>query len=98
MTSGQSLMRLDLQKIYTLRRIGEDELCTYTVMIPCVNRTERGAINVIDKTFDNFEENGYFDEIPNVNIQFYLLESGSKDLSYLAALKPYLDKYPNKIK
>ncbi len=96
--SVQGQMRLDLQKIYSLRRIGEDEICTYTVMIPCVNRTERGAINVIDKTFDNFEENGYFDEIQNVNIQFYLLESGSKDLSYLAALKPYLDKYPNKIK
>jgi hypothetical protein len=67
-----------------------DKPLKYLITIPCVNRLERNAINVIEKTFEGFENSGLF----NSNIQFtiYLFESGSKDTTYLNSIK---EKYPN---
>lgn len=67
----------------------------YLITIPCVNREERNAINVIDKTFLSFEKSGLF----NSDIIFHitLFESGSNDISYLNFIDDYKIKYSNVI-
>lgn len=61
----------------------------YLITIPCVNRLERNAINVIEKTFESFEKSGLFNS--KIDITIILFESGSNDISYLDFLK---EKYP----
>ncbi len=92
------IKKYDLKKIYTEQKIDFNHKLNYLFIMPCVNRLERNAIQVIDKTFENFEKNGLFDtSLNNVNWRFLLLESGSTDLSYLDSLKPYLEKYNDRI-
>ncbi len=88
----------DLQYFYTKRIIPNNEKLHYLITIPCVNREERNAIQIIHKTFESFEKNNVFDENSNFQTDILLFESGSNNLSYLSFLKEYLDKYPNKIK
>lgn len=59
----------------------------YLISIPCVNREERNAINVIDKTFEQFEKSGLFES--DIDVSIILFESGSKDTSYLNFLEKY---------
>jgi hypothetical protein len=72
-------------------KISYDKKLNYLIAIPCVNREERNAINVIDKTFISFEKSGLFDS--DINLTIMLFESGSKDRSYLDFIKTYIDKY-----
>ena len=65
----------------------------YLIVIPCVNREERNAINVIDKTFEGFEKSGLFTS--DILVDILLFESGSKNVDYLNFLKDYITKYPN---
>jgi hypothetical protein len=71
----------------TKKKIPHDQKLKYLITIPCVNREERNAINVIDKTFEYFESSGMFDS--DISIDIVLFESGSKDLSYLSFIKKY---------
>jgi hypothetical protein len=87
----------DLNKLYNGKIIPFSQKLKYLFIMPCVNRLERNAIQVIDKTFDNFENNKLFDNIENVEWKFLLLESGSKDLTYLKSIYPYFEKYKNHI-
>ena len=75
----------------TKEKINYDRKLNYLITIPCVNREERNAINVIDKTFICFEKSGLFES--NINLTLLLFESGSKDVSYLDFIKTYIDKY-----
>ena len=75
----------------TKQKIDYSKKLNYLITIPCVNREERNAINVIDKTFSGFEQSGLFDS--NINLTILLFESGSKDTSYLDFIKTYTDKY-----
>ncbi len=93
-----NVMNMDLQKIYSRSVISPNTPLKYLIAIPCVNREERNAIQIIHKTFENFEKNGLFIDNPFYQLQIILFESGSKQLNYLAFLKPYLEKYPEKIK
>jgi hypothetical protein len=61
----------------------------YLITIPCVNREERNAINIIDQTFENFEKSGLFSS--DIDVSILLFESGSNDKSYLN----FLEKYNN---
>lgn len=63
----------------------------YIITIPCVNRAERGASNVLHRTFESFEKSGMFES--KINFKIVLLESGSKDTSYLDFLQIYKEKY-----
>jgi len=63
----------------------------YLITIPCVNRAERGASNVLERTFESFEKSGMFDS--KINFKIVLLESGSKDTIYLDFLQKYKEKY-----
>ena len=63
----------------------------YLITIPCVNREERNAINVIDKTFEEFEKSNLFTS--DINISIALFESGSKNTEYLNFIQTYIDKY-----
>ncbi len=87
----------DLTKLYTGKIIPFSQKLKYLFIMPCVNRLERNAIQVIEQTFQNFENNNLFDNIENVEWKFLLLESGSKDLSYLKNIYPYFEKYKNNI-
>lgn len=88
----------DLKKIYTGQKIDNNQKLKYLFVMPCVNRLERNAIQVIHKTFENFEKNGLFDcTIPNVDWDFILLESGSTDTNYLDSISSYLYKYGDRI-
>lgn len=69
----------------------------YLITIPCVNREERNAINILDKTFDVFENAGLFEDNEFYTVKIILFESGSIDLSYLSCLNSYIEKYPGKI-
>lgn len=91
-------MKMDLMKFYNRTVIPPDTPLKYLIAIPCVNREERNAIQIINKTFENFEKNGLFIDSPNYELQIILFESGSNQLNYLTFLKPYLEKYPQKIK
>ena len=84
-----------MNKIITNQVISQDKNLKYLIVIPCVNREERGAINVIDETFLGFEKSGMFES--NIDFKILLFESGSKDVTYLDFLKSYHDKYPDKI-
>jgi hypothetical protein len=63
----------------------------YLITIPCVNRAERGASNVLERTFESFEKSGMF--VSKINFKIVLLESGSKDTSYLDFIQKYKEKY-----
>jgi hypothetical protein len=78
----------------TKQKINHDKKLNYLITIPCVNREERNAINVIDKTFNGLEKSGLFES--NINLTILLFESGSKDISYLDFIHQYIDKYCNK--
>jgi hypothetical protein len=69
----------------------------YLITIPCVNREERNAINIIDKTFKVFEDAGILEDSDSYTLKIILFESGSNDLSYLSCLNAYIAKYPGKI-
>ena len=69
----------------------------YLITIPCVNREERNAVNIIDKTFKVFEDAGLLEDSESYTLKIVLFESGSNDLSYLNCLKPYIEKYKDKI-
>jgi len=69
----------------------------YLITIPCVNREERNAVNIIDKTFKVFEDAGLLEDSESYTLKIILFESGSNDLSYLNCLKPYIEKYKDKI-
>ena len=75
----------------TNKKISHNKKLNYLITIPCVNREERNAINVIDKTFIGFEKSGLFNS--NIGLTIILFESGSKDTSYLNFVKTYIDKY-----
>ena len=84
-----------MNKIVTNKVISSEKKLKYLIVIPCVNREERNAINVIDETFNSFERSGMFES--NIDYKILLFESGSKDTSYLNFVKKYEDKHPNKI-
>jgi hypothetical protein len=81
------------KSIITEKIISIDVKLKYLIVIPCVNREERNAINVIDKTFAGFEKSGLFTSDILVNI--LLFESGSQNVDYLKFLEDYKTKYPN---
>ena len=84
-----------MNKIITNRVIPQNNILNYLIVIPCVNREERNAINIIDETFKGFENSGMFQS--KINFKILLFESGSKNVNYLDFLKEYQEKYPNKI-
>ncbi len=69
--------------------IPNDYKLKYLITIPCVNRKERNAINVIERTFESFDKSGMFSENNDIDYTILLFESGSKDTSYLN----FIDKY-----
>jgi hypothetical protein len=76
----------------TKRKIPKEIQVRYLITIPCVNREERNAINVIERTFSSFEKSGLFES--NINLTILLFESGSQDIHYLDFLKEkYIEKY-----
>lgn len=88
----------DLSTFYTYQKIPKDKHLKYLITIPCVNREERNAIQIIDKTFENLENQGIFENHPHFSVDIILFESGSTSLSYLQFLKTFHGKYPNRIK
>jgi hypothetical protein len=80
-----------MQHFITKKKIDYNVKLNYLITIPCVNREERNAINVIDKTFESFEKSGMFES--NINLTILLFESGSKDKTYLDFIKTYQEKY-----
>jgi len=83
-----------INNFITKKVIPPEKKMKYLITIPCVNRMERNALNVIHKTFEDFEKSNMFDSTINENISFdiVLFESGSKDLSYLNFLESYKEK------
>lgn len=81
------------KSIITEKIILSDIKLKYLIVIPCVNREERNAINVIDKTFAGFEKSGLFTS--DILVDILLFESGSQNVDYLNFLKEYITKYPN---
>lgn len=79
-----------LNHFITNRRIPYDIKLKYLIAIPCVNREERGAINVIERTFESFEKSGLFDS--DIDVKIILFESGSINTSYLDFISKY-EKY-----
>jgi len=75
----------------TKKKILYETNLKYLITIPCVNREERNAINVIEKTFEGFEKSGLFSS--NINIDIILFESGSKNKEYLNFIDTYKKKY-----
>ena len=47
-----------MNTIITNKVIPFQHILNYLIVIPCVNREERNALNVIDKTFEGFEKSG----------------------------------------
>ncbi len=84
-----------MNKIITNKVISFEKKLQYIIAIPCVNREERNAINVIDETFKGFEKSGMFESL--IDFKILLFESGSVDRSYLDFIKVYQEKYPEKI-
>ena len=84
-----------MNKIVTNKEIPKDQKLKYIIAIPCVNREERNAVNVIDETFKGFENSGMFES--SIDFKILLFESGSYDKSYLDFIKIYQEKYPDKI-
>jgi len=79
----------------TNKKIEPTEKLKYLITIPCVNREERSAINVIDKTLEEFEKSGLFESDISVDIMFF--ESGSNNINYLSFIEEYRKKYIKKI-
>jgi len=84
-----------MNKIVTNKVIDFNKKLKYMIVIPCVNREERNAVNVIDETFKGFEKSGMFQS--SIDFKILLFESGSNDTTYLDFLNTYKEKYPNKI-
>ena len=82
-----------IKEFITNQKIDINKKLKYLITIPCVNRAERNAINVIDKTFKSFEKSGLFDS--SIDVHIILFESGSNDTSYLNFLDSYREKYCN---
>lgn len=82
-----------LKQFITNKSVPIETNLKYLITIPCVNREERNAINVIDKTFESFEKSGLFET--NIFVHIVLFESGSHDCSYLHFLEKYKEKYPS---
>ena len=78
----------------TNKKIPYDKPLKYLITIPCVNREERNAINVVHKTFDEFEKSGMFDS--NIDFDILLFESGSRNTEYLTFINEYKTRYPSK--
>ena len=83
-----------INSFITKQVIPKDTQLKYLITIPCVNREERNAINVIHQTFESFEKSGLFDS--DITLHILLFESGSNDLSYLDFINTYKEKYQNK--
>jgi len=77
----------------TKQKIDYDIKLKYLITIPCVNREERNAINVIDRTFLSFEKSGLFNS--DIELTIMLFESGSIDKSYLDFIETYREMYCN---
>jgi hypothetical protein len=91
-------MTLNYHKFFiTNKSIPYKAKLNYLITIPCVNREERNAVNIIDKTFEVFETAGLFEDSEFYTLKIILFESGSSDLSYLSCLNSYIEKYPGKI-
>ena len=85
----------NINTFITNKTIPENTNLKYLITIPCVNREERDAINIIDKTFESFEKSGLF--ISNIDFSIILFESGSNNLGYLSFIDEYKEKYNVKI-
>jgi hypothetical protein len=81
----------NINNYITKQRIPYEINLKYLITIPCVNREERNAINVIERTFEGFERSGLFTS--NINIDIILFESGSKNKDYLKFIDTYKTKY-----
>ena len=91
-------MTLNYHKFFiTNKSIPYKAKLNYLITIPCVNREERNAVNIIDKTFEVFENSGLFEDSDFYTLKIILFESGSNDLSYLECLNKYIEKYNVKI-
>jgi hypothetical protein len=86
-------MNPDTHKFITKNVISKETVLNYLIIIPCVNRLERNAVNIIERTFQSFENGGVFTS--KIKYDLLLLESGSYDLSYLYFLNKIIEKYPN---
>ena len=84
-----------MNNIITNKIIDKEEKLRYLIAIPCVNRIERNAINVIDKTFEGFEKADMFNS--EIDFDIVLFESGSIDKSYLNFIEEYKSKYKKNI-
>ena len=84
-----------MNNIITNKVIPEEYKLKYLICIPCVNRTERNALNIIDKTFEGFEKAGMFES--DIDFDIILFESGSVDKSYLDFIQEYKTKYKKNI-
>jgi len=85
---------LHMNYFITNQKISYDKKLKYLITIPCVNREERNAINVIERTFESFEKSQMFQS--DIDFTIILFESGSKDTSYLNFINEYKEKYCNK--
>ena len=72
----------------TKEKIPHDKKLKYLIAIPCVNRIERNAVNLIELTFESFRKSGLFDN-NDIDFKIILFESGSKDVSYLNFIEKY---------
>jgi len=79
----------------TNKKIDVEDKLKYLITIPCVNREERNAINILHKTFEEFEKSGLFETDIIVDIIFF--ESGSKNTNYLCFIEEYRIKYTKNI-
>jgi len=77
----------NINQFITKEKIPYGRKLKYLITIPCVNREERNAINVIDKTFDSFEKSGMFNS--DISFTILLFESGSVNKDYLNCLEKY---------
>ena len=84
-----------MNNIITNKVINKEEKLRYLICIPCVNREERNALNIIDKTFEGFEKAGMFES--EINFDIILFESGSINKSYLDFIENYRTKYTKNI-
>jgi len=77
-----------LDYFITKQKIPNDKKLKYLIAIPCVNREERNAINVIDRTFESFKKSGLFESC-EIYVKIMLFESGSKNINYLNFISEY---------
>lgn len=80
----------NLNNFITKEKILSDKKLKYLIAIPCVNREERNATNVINRSFESFEKSGLFES--DIDVTIVLFESGSKDCSYLDFINNYKKK------